>query len=780
MKETKITLISLAAALLAALAIVLSWHFRTEGQFTISAGDMAAHFDVATGELSFLRGGCVFAVGKFSEPGAAKCKVEHVKSTFGHGQMLRIGPGENRVFVRDGSPFVFVRRDSRLSETVPPYRRIVVLEIKLTDSVMFTCTKGLSPAGLFDPVSNPGQHLFTAVADPVTNAGVIAGLARIESASPVVRTRLDDGRIVMTLVNEYGAAVPPRLEPFGGDWWVIGFAGDVREGLEAYAGEIARLQEVRLKPCPTGYMSWYAEKYGGALNETAVVEIARFLKETFGDYGYDFVQIDDLWQNGSKSNGPAKDFTKVNPTGPYPGGMKPVADRISEIGLTPGLWILPFAINHTDEILSDRKHLIALKPDGSPYEVNWSGTALDLTLPEALQYVRKIIGLAVKEWGYSYLKLDGLHIGMASDQTYTHHDYVEDKYGDVVFNDKNQSNMQAGRAGLKAVREAAGEQTFILGCAVPQNERSLAMTLGLVDAMRVGPDNAVRWGDPSERTSVVGALRSSAVLYFLNGRVWWNDPDAIYARNSCPLTEVRCYAGWVALTGMLNNQTDWAPDYSNERIELLRRTMPNHQLTSVHPVDFLENDPARIWKLDYKIDGEAFTVVGLFNWEDKEVTIDVTLERLGLDPQDTYAGFEFWENKVVGPFVNKISSTLPGRHSEIISLQKTGDRPLLLGTSRHVTQGAVDLKMLQWNAPDKVWSGTSLVVKDDPYELRIYTGDKGKGKSSWEAVEAVVSETGQKAGVTVKVTNERDLSRIVFLAPSNCEINWSVLFRKLE
>ena len=88
--------------------------------------------------------------------------------------------------------------------------------------------------------------------------------------------------------------------------------------------------------------------------------------------------------------------------------------------------------------------------------------------------------------------------------------------------------------------------------------------------------------------------------------------------------------------------------------------------------------------------------------------------------------------------------------------------------------------MLKWNVPDKVWSGTSLVVKDDPYELRIYTGDSGKGKSGWKSVEATVSETGQKAGVTVKVYNEQNLSRIVFLSPSNCMIDWSVMFRKSE
>jgi hypothetical protein len=748
-------------------------------QFTITAGDIEVRFETSSGDLHLSYAGQLFASGNFAEPAVATCEIVPLDSPFGPGKMFKISPGENRVFVRDGSPFVFIRRDPRQSIVVAPYRGVEVLELGLADGIAGSGPKGLSPNGFFDLNDNPGQHLFAAIADPLTNSGVIAGLARIEAASPVVQTRNDGSRLVMTLINEYGAAVPSGLEKFGGDWWIVGFSQDIREGLEAYGDEIARMQNVRLKPCPTGYMSWYSEKYGGALNERAIIEIAQYLKKTFGDYGYDFVQIDDLWQAGSSSNGPAKDFTKVNPTGPYPGGMKPVAEIIKEIGLTPGLWMLPFAINHNDEILSDRKHLVATKPDGSPYEVNWSGTALDLTRPDALAYVGKIIGLAVKEWGYSYLKLDGIHIGMASDQTYPHHDYVEDNFGNVVFHDDDQSNMQAGRAGLVAVRAAAGDKTFILGCAVPQNERSLAMTLGLVDAMRVGPDNVVRWGNPANRLSVVGALRSSAVLYFLNGRVWWNDPDAIYARNSWPLNEVRCYAGWVALTGMLNNQTDWSPDYSKERVDLLRTTMPNHQLTSVRPIDFLENDPARIWKLDYTIDGEKFIVVGLFNWGDTEETLEVNLECLGIEPQDTCYGLEFWENRVVGPFVNKISRTLPGRHCEIISLQKKKNRPLLLGTSRHVTQGAVDLMKLHWSEPDRVWSGTSQVVINDPYELRIYTGDKTNGESSWEVMETTVPETVKQAGVSVEVIHEKDLTRIVISSPVTCSVDWSIRFRKL-
>jgi hypothetical protein len=120
-----------------------------------------------------------------------------------------------------------------------------------------------------------------------------------------------------------------------------------------------------------------------------------------------------------------------------------------------------------------------------------------------------------------------------------------------------------------------------------------------------------------------------------------------------------------------------------------------------------------------------------------------------------------------------------GRHCEIISLQKKKNRPLLLGTSRHVTQGAVDLMKLHWSEPDRVWSGTSQVVINDPYELRIYTGDKTNGESSWEVMETTVPETVKQAGVSVEVIHEKDLTRIVISSPVTCSVDWSIRFRKL-
>ena len=77
------------------------------------------------------------------------------------------------------------------------------------------------------------------------------------------------------------------------------------------------------------------------------------------------------------------------------------------------------------------------------------------------------------------------------------------------------------RDGVKLVRKTAGPDVFLLGCCVSQNMRSFGGSFGLVDAIRIGPDNGTDWGGLR-----VGPWHASN-RYFLHGRVWYNDPDPL-------------------------------------------------------------------------------------------------------------------------------------------------------------------------------------------------------------------------------------------------------------
>ena len=48
------------------------------------------------------------------------------------------------------------------------------------------------------------------------------------------------------------------------------------------------------------------------------------------------------------------------------------------------------------------------------------------------------------------------------------------------------------------------------------------------------------------------------------------------------------------------------------------------------------------------------------------------------------------------------------------------ERPQIVATSRHVSQGAVDLEGVAWSDATRTLSGRSHVVRGDPYELVIY------------------------------------------------------------
>jgi hypothetical protein len=82
----------------------------------------------------------------------------------------------------------------------------------------------------------------------------------------------------------------------------------------------------------------------------------------------------------------------------------------------------------------------------------------------------------------------------------------------------------------------------------------------------------------------------------------------------------------------------------------------------------------------------------------------------------------------------------------------------VVGTSRHITQGLIDLSNEQWRGGEL--SGVSKVVAGDPYELRIVPGN-------WAAVSAEHATILDK-GSPLRVKVDSSLSG---------EVHWKVKFR---
>jgi len=400
--------------------------------------------------------------------------------------------------------------------------------------------------------------------------------------------------------------------------------------------------------------------------------------------------------------------------------------------------------------------------------VHWGGTCFDLTNPKTRAYVRSVAARIGRDWGYTYLKLDGLWTGTATEIRYVNTGYKDDHLGRSSRHDPEITHIQAYRDGLKIVRDAVGEGVYLLGCNVAQNMRTLGASFGLVDAMRIGPDNGRKW------PQMCRGPFSGSNLYFLHGRVWHNDPDPIYVRDEVPLEHARALTSWVALTGQLNASSDDLLKLSPERLHLLQRSMPAHGLQA-RPVDLFEQKIPRIWLLTDNRRTPRRDVIGLFNWEEKDKThISCPLERIGLAKADRYIGFDYWADAFLDPFAGSLESDLPPASCRILAVRPVGTHPQVLGTSRHITQGTVDLLEEAWDEQKHTLSGTSRVVAGDPYELRIAAFGQDR---TWRATGAAVSKDDADNLVTIQLVGQDDWRvRVRIEAPKNREVRWSLRF----
>ncbi len=183
-----------------------------------------------------------------------------------------------------------------------------------------------------------------------------------------------------------------------------------------------------------------------------------------------------------------------------------------------------------------------------------------------------------------------------------------------------------------------------------------------------------------------------------------------------PLEQARLNASWTAIAGQLFYNSDWLPDLPPERLDILKRTLLPHGLAA-RPVDLFEHDPPRIWLLSDTRGQPRRDVVALYNWDAAHAaTIACPAARLGLPAAARYVAFDFWADRFLPPFGGQLVAELPPASCRILAVRPAAPQPQLLSTSRHVTQGMVDVLAERWDAPADTLRGVSRLVAGDPYQ----------------------------------------------------------------
>jgi alpha-galactosidase len=432
---------------------------------------------------------------------------------------------------------------------------------------------------------------------------------------------------------------------------------------------------------PVGWCSWYQ-----FFNRVTAEDIQRnyqSAKDMRRQLPLELIQIDDGFEAS------VGDWFESQPT--FPNGMGILAEEIRQAGFTPGLWLAPFIIDprsrlahaHPDWILHGRLN----RPVNAGFSL-WGtfATALDLTKPEALDHACQVVDRAAHEWGYPYLKLDFLYAGALPGRRH----------------DPRLTRAQILRRGLQSLRQAAGEETTLLGCGCP-----LGSAIGLFSPMRIGPDVSPDWEPvfngwrafirhepdyPSARNAIHNILTRAP----LHRRWWINDPDPLLLRSdtNLSLAEVQSLATAIALTGGACLLSDDLPMLAPERLRIAQALLPVIGLRPQIPDWFEAETPAHL-RLDLENTSGRWHLLALFNWSDQPADLDLRLADYGLVDNLPAWGREFWSGTIYNIETGGlILRQVPPHGVRLLAVRfHQPNTPLYLGGDLHISQG---LEVAQW------------------------------------------------------------------------------------
>ncbi len=442
----------------------------------------------------------------------------------------------------------------------------------------------------------------------------------------------------------------------------------------------------------SGWCSW--EAYHDKVEQEHVAAAAQALTP-LKKYGLDTLQLDDGYQNPlvPPAKGKSIGDSWLHTNEKFQSGHAGIVKAIRDAGFRAGIW--------TNATLTNREACDLLpymlrKPDGELIYGDWIQYVIDCT-PEMLEKEITPYYRALRVSGYDYIKSDSIrHLIFDGLQEAVRLGLLTD--GEA--HERMVSYMRAARKGI-------GEDAYYLSC-----WGALTQSIGVCDAMRVATDANANWHAYSMQ------LRETARWFFAQRILFTVDPDHVCVRGE--LNWVRMMLSMVTLTGGLYMISDKPESYDEQRLELIRKTLPGATVRTAEtgPVNYetpacysirqgaeltkgsyeighyeKEETPfASLWCTHFDKDGRRWCVM-----QRCAVTpltkITLSVKALNLPEDRIYYAFDFWSQ--TGRVISGGALALPALplgDTTVLGLYDITDRkPCLAGSDRHVTMDAVSV-----------------------------------------------------------------------------------------
>ena len=470
------------------------------------------------------------------------------------------------------------------------------------------------------------------------------------------------------------------------------FSNDIKEGLENWASRSAKAMKCpKTFELPTGWSTW--DYYHTDINEENILQNVKFLSERKERFPVDYIQID----AGYSLYGDWLEWNKDK----FPHGPEWLVKQIKKHGFKAGIWFMPTVVSTESKLFKEHQDWLLRKKDGNIVFENRSGweakgtyAYLDIGLPEVIKWAEDTARSLVEKFGFEYIKTDG-----GTNRVFAK--------GATLSTSETQS--ASFRTMMKAIRKGAGDKVFFLhGAYIPS-------TVGVVDGNRTGYDIAPRWNSAPEqyeeklevsRPFMLRILGNIFNLWFINNKLWRNDPDYLVVREkggsarNFTEDEAKLWATAVALCSGPIMLSDNMIELPEKRLKILDKVLPAFECR-MRPIDFCMDKIPSIISAYFPGENCKHKLVAFFNYTEKTKSFSCDLKELGFD--SPVHAFEFWENAY---FLHEKGILKSGKirpHSvKIFILTEKKDHPQIIGTDMHILQLAPELISEKWIPESKI------------------------------------------------------------------------------
>jgi alpha-galactosidase len=523
---------------------------------------------------------------------------------------------------------------------------------------------------------------------------------------------------------------------------------DYYSQLDNYGAVIRELHHSRVSADNMlGWWSWTA--FYTKITQGAALTNAQWLAEHLRVLGYDYFHFDlgYGYSRGEYSTPNASQFSR---------GMWDLTQRICRLGLKVGVWTAPFEVGERAWIYEHHKDWLVHNAYGDSISIGDAEEVkgerlfvLDVTHPDAQEYLRETYRTLVREWGARYIKLD----------------FMDNTAIEGYYHRPNTTALEAQRIGLEIIRKAVGEDVLL-----DKDGSPMLNPVGLVDEGRISQDTGHAFLRSKE------AAPGIAARYYMHRNFFITDPDAFTVSRQlleertiqAPVTlnEAQVSIALAAVSGGMFEIGDDLPTLGSdpERVALVR----NPDLLAMAklgraalPLDLLtyadKDEQPRVFLLR---EDQRQSMLAVFNWTEQPSFRTFTFSDLKLSAGHSYRLFDSLAQdqplaidnqtlrldnqpghsvKVIKIVDTSIPMAAPSIALQVPSQAKTGEE---IEFSSIVSKDGVPALAYHWDFGDGVVTGGAILTHAyttaGTYTVR-FTAEGLDGKSAEKTFSIAVS-----------------------------------------